>query len=97
MRTDATVRGRARCFRGRKIKPGSYLALAVALAEGLTVLAAAGDFLCVAGLAEIEGLAGFAVLELVLVAAIAGPPVSSKAATIVARMFFIQTPPFVTV
>jgi hypothetical protein len=71
--------------------------LAVALAEGLTVFEAAGDFLCVAGLAEIDGLAGFAVLELVLDAAIAGPPASSAAAAIVARMFFIYTPPFVTI
>jgi hypothetical protein len=72
--------------------------LAVAFTEGFALFAGACDFLCVvAGLAEIEGLAGFAVLELVLVAAIAGPPASSAAAAIVARMFFIQTPPFVTV
>jgi hypothetical protein len=76
------------------MKPGPYLALAVAFGEGFTVLTAVEDFACVAGLVEIAGLAGFG--ELALVAAIAGPPANSEAAAIVARMFFMYTPPFVT-
>ncbi len=72
------------------------MALAVALVEGFAGLTAVEGFLCVAGFAETAGFAAFELeLELV-VAANAGPPANSATAANVARMFFIQTPPFVT-
>ncbi len=66
------------------------------MAEGFGGFTAVEDFLCVAGFADTAGLAALELDGELVVAAKAGPPANSATAANVARMFFIQTPPFVT-